>query len=108
MSNIINYMMQDLYINNKAFNLIKYTKLSDDYRISYDKFSKYIEKYIETLNFNILNPLLDKISIDELKKYFYLCITLNKELLKEDIESLILDSDYFTYNLIVLNTLLYK
>ena len=44
MSNIINYMMQDLYINNKAFNLIKYTKLSDDYRISYDKFSKYIEK----------------------------------------------------------------
>lgn len=109
MSNIMNYMMQEPYINKKAYDIAKTEEQLDDYRISYKEFSKYkyVEHYINGIDINIIKPLLNEISIENLNRYFYLCLTLNQNLNNEDIENLLLDLDFFDYNLIVLNTILY-
>lgn len=108
MSNIINYIIQDMHINVNAFNFSKYMNPSDDYRISYSDFLKYIDNYLESIDDNIIKPLTDELELNKIKTYLYFCIVLNTNILKKDVEQLILNYDFIDYNLIVLNTLLYK
>ena len=103
---ITNFLMADLDINKMAFEKSKENPIlefNEDFLLTF-------EKYIENLDFNVTQIFIDYLDfeLDQLKSYLYLCIDLNSSLDSESKSDLYQDTEFFDYNLIVLNTLIFN
>lgn len=103
---ITNFLMADLEINKMAFE-----KSKENYNIEFDEnFIETYESYIKKLDFNVSQIFIENLDfeLDQLKAYLYLCIELNDSLDTESKLSLFKDTEFFDYNIIVLNVLIFN
>lgn len=103
---ITNFLMADLEINKMAFK-----KSKENCNIEFDKnFIETYDEYIKKLDFNVTQIFVENLEfeLDQLKTYLYLCIDLNSSLDSESKSALYQDTEFFDYNLIVLNTLIFN
>lgn len=102
---ITNFLMADLEINKIAFK-----KSKENCNIEFDKnFIETYDEYIKKLDFNVTQIFVENLEfeLNQLKTYLYLCIELNDSLDTESKLSLYKNTEFFDYNLIVLNVLIF-
>lgn len=103
---ITNFLMADLDINKMAFE-----KSKENYSIEFDQnFIDTYEEYIKNLDFNVTQIFIENLNfeLNQLKVYLYLCVELNDSLDIESKLALYTNTEFFDYNLIILNVLIFE